>query len=75
MKQVKRLRAQTSSYKISHGDVMYSIGDTVNIIAVTLYDQSIQLLSHVRPQEPQHTSLPCPLPTPGVYSNSCPLTR
>ena len=23
----------------------------------------------------QHTSPPCPLPTPGVYSNSCPLSR
>ena len=23
----------------------------------------------------QHTRLPCPLPTPGVYSNSCPLSR
>ena len=24
--------------------------------------------------EPQHTRPPCPLPTPGVYSNSCPLS-
>ena len=23
----------------------------------------------------QHTRLPCPLPTPGVYSNSCPLSQ
>ena len=23
----------------------------------------------------QHSSLPCPLPTPGAYSNSCPLCR
>ena len=23
----------------------------------------------------QHTPLPCPSPTPGVYSNSCPLSR
>ena len=27
------------------------------------------------PQEPQHTRLPCPLPTPRAYSNSCPLSR
>ena len=26
------------------------------------------------PHEPQHTRPPCPLPTPGVYPNSCPLT-
>ena len=24
------------------------------------------------PHEPQHARLPCPSPTPGVYSNSCP---
>ena len=28
-----------------------------------------------RPHEPQHTRLPCPSPTPGVYSNLCPLSR
>ena len=26
----------------------------------------------LRPHESQHTRPPCPLPTPGVYSNSCP---
>ena len=25
--------------------------------------------------EMQHSRLPCPLPTPGVYPNSCPLSR
>ena len=29
----------------------------------------------LRPHEPQHTRPPCPLPTPGVYPNSCPLSR
>ena len=29
----------------------------------------------LRPHESQHTRLPCPSPTPGVYSNSCPLSR
>ena len=36
---------------------------------------SVQSLSHIwlfRPHEPQHTMPPCPSPTPGVYSNSCP---
>ena len=28
----------------------------------------------LRPHEPQHARLPCPSPTPGVYSNSCPLS-
>ena len=27
------------------------------------------------PHEQQHTSPPCPSPTPGVYSNSCPLSQ
>ena len=27
------------------------------------------------PHESQHTGPPCPLPTPGVYPNSCPLSR
>ena len=29
----------------------------------------------VWPHEPQHARLPCPSPTPGVYPNSCPLSR
>ena len=28
-----------------------------------------------QPHEPQHTRPPCPSPTPGVYPNSCPLSR
>ena len=37
----------------------------------------VQLLSHVRlfvPQGLQHARLPCPSPTPGACSNSCPLS-
>ena len=29
----------------------------------------------LRPHEPKHTRPPCPSPTPGVYSNACPLSR
>ena len=29
----------------------------------------------LQPHEPQHTRLPCPSPTPGVYPNSCPLSQ
>ena len=29
----------------------------------------------MRPHGLQHTRPPCPLPTPGVYSNSCPLSQ
>ena len=31
--------------------------------------------SCLQPHEPQHTRLPCPSPTPGVYPNSCPLSQ
>ena len=39
--------------------------------------QSIRLLSHsltLLPHGLQHSRLPCPSPTPGDYSNSCPLS-
>ena len=29
----------------------------------------------LQPREPQHARPPCPSPTPGVHSNSCPLSR
>ena len=29
----------------------------------------------LQPHGLQHTRLPCPSPTPGAYSNSCPLSR
>ena len=29
----------------------------------------------LQPHEPQHTRPPCPSPTPGVYSNSCPSSQ
>ena len=28
----------------------------------------------LQPHQSHHSRLPCPLPTPGVYSNSCPLS-
>ena len=42
--------------------------------------QSVQFSCSVvsdslRPHGPQHARPPCPSPTPGVYSNSCPLSR
>ena len=37
---------------------------------------SCSVLSYsLQPQGLQHTMPPCPLPTPGVYCNSCPLSR
>ena len=33
------------------------------------------MFDSLRPHESQHTRPPCPSPTPGVYSNSCPSSR
>ena len=44
----------------------------------TFYFSSVQSLIQVQPLWPhglQHAWPPCPSPTPGVYSNSCPLSR
>ena len=37
---------------------------------------SLSVVSNsLRPHDSQHTRPPCPSPTPGAYSNSCPLSR
>ena len=33
------------------------------------------MFNSLRLYEPQHARPPCPLPTPGVYSSSCPLSQ
>ena len=50
------------------------------IVLMELCMYSVQISCSVlsdslRPHEPQHARPPCPSPTPGVYSNSCPLSR
>ena len=43
---------------------------------VVLVQLSCSVISDsLRPHGLQHTRLPCPLPTPGAYSNSCPLSQ
>ena len=46
-------------------------------LSIYLSDQiSLSVVSNsLRPHESQHTRPPCPSPTPGVYSNSCPLSQ
>ena len=36
---------------------------------------SLVMSNFLRPHELQHARPPCPTPTPGVHSNSCPLSR
>ena len=49
-------------------------------IAMNLHTLSVQFSRSVVsdslwPHEPQHARPPCPSPTPGAYSNSCPLNQ
>ena len=44
-------------------------------VFIFLYFGSVQLSDSLPPYGLQHTRLPCPLPTPGAYSNSCLLSR
>ena len=51
-------------------------GAYLNIVKAT-YDSSVQFSHSVvsdslRPHELQHARPPCPSPTPGVHSDSCP---
>ena len=51
---------------------------TSDFLKNTLFIYSVQSLSRVRslrPHELQHAMSPCPSPTPGVHSDSCPLSQ
>ena len=47
--------------------------NTVNIRSVQFSHSVVS--DSLWPHGLQHTRLPCPSPTPGAYSNSCPLSR
>ena len=47
---------------------------TLRLLSSIQFSRSV-VSDSLWPQEPQHTRPPCPSPTPGVYSNSCPLSR
>ena len=59
---------------------LVSLGNNV-LVQVEGEEVSFSSVSHsvvsssLRPHELQHTRPPCPSQTPGVYSNSCPLSR
>ena len=60
----------------SLGSTANSLGDLYSLILSVQFSsgtQSCRILCD--PHGLQHTSLPCPSSTPGVYSNSCPSSR
>ena len=54
----------------------YCSPTAITIWALSSVQFSCSVVSDsLRPHELQHTRPPCPSPTPGTYSNSCPLSR
>ena len=59
-----------------------SVQFSLSVVSVSLWPHGLQLFilqfscsvvsDSLRPHELQHTRAPCPSPTPGVHSNSCP---
>ena len=47
----------------------------LNLFSVSVQFSHPVMSDSLWPRGPQHTRLACPSPTPGVYSNSCPLSR
>ena len=54
-------------------DVMYS--SLKNPVTYSVQFSHLVMSNSLRPHESQHTSPPCPSPTPGVHSNSRPSSR
>ena len=52
-------------YEVNH----WELDDEVKLFSRSLVSDSLP------PRRLQHARFPCPTPTPGVYSNSCPLSR
>ena len=57
--------------------MLFTWGQTmVEVMKIMVQFSSVtQSCPTLRSHELQHTRPPCPSPTPGVYSNSCPLSR
>ena len=61
---------------IYHKDHITLKSKYVSVCIFTSVQFSPSVMSNsLRPHGLQHASPPCPKPTPGVYSNSCPLIR
>ena len=57
-----------TSFQVFQGCPAFSQSSSVQFSLSVVSDS-------LRPRELQHTRPPCPSPTPGVHSNSCPLSR
>ena len=79
---VNETSATLSSLKVKGWDCKFqssnhtigSYGNQTVSFSSVQFSHSVVSYS-LRPNEPYHARPPCPSPTPGVYPNSCPLSR
>ena len=63
-------------FKLIHSEKCILYCNAVNIILISSVQFSCSVVSDsLRPHESQHTRPPSPSPTPGVHSDSCPLSQ
>ena len=62
---------------MGEGKTTVSIGlnDALRKLDINVQFRCSVVSDSLRPHESQHARPPCPPPTPGVYSNSCPSSR
>ena len=65
-----------NSKEVANWDSMWVTGVQLDHLVSSISQFSPSVVSDsLRPHESQHARPPCPSPTPGVYSNSCPSSR
>ena len=82
---VKRVSGDTSKLNNPKKSSSECLGDSFMSLFMCAFDkcylgqfssvQSLIMSESLWPHGPQHSRPPCPSPTPGVYSDSCPLSR
>ena len=70
IQQAARRNTSTRRAVFWRGNVIHNT-NTVTMSPLVQFSYSV-VSSSLRPHGLQHTRLPCPSPTPGAYSNSCP---
>ena len=69
-----------SLFRYRNSDIEALLSKYFSLKLVNIYNLSVQfscsiMSNSLRPHGLQNTRLPCPSPTPGAYSNSCPSCR
>ena len=73
---VNRNKNQGINYLCQELIVNITLHSTIIKLVISSVQFSRSLVSDsLRPHEPQHTRPPCPLPTPRVHPNTCPLSQ